>query len=424
MKIDQLRVEPRGPLVRAAATVRWEDADRPVQEIYYEVPAEYGEAVSAGAEAFLTVCVLPAMRAGERRVAVNGEVCPELHEGLQEAMAWIVRWKSGRRAVRLEVDQGCRRDDGVTRVAGSLLSGGVDGLALLRFNHLRYPEGHPRRIELAMVARGLWGVEPVEDADAERRLRRAEAALAPVTRAAGITLIPIFTNLQNLSEGDMPFWQHEYQGAALASFGHVLRRRLNVLSIASTWDVNHLEIWGSHPVLDHNYGSHDLAIRHEMARWSRPAKLRLLADWTAALRVLRVCNRQPEADLNCGRCEKCLRTMLTLLALGVLDQADTFEFDDLTPDQLRGIVITHPDVEGDYRETSALLRRAGRAELARAIERRLRVSPALRQSRRLRAGIHDLDARFLGGAVSQLRTRRRSVVPRHGPHDDAVSVGK
>jgi hypothetical protein len=409
MKIDQPSLQRRGALIRAETTVHWEDVSRPPQRIYYEIPAEYSAYVTALPEAFLTVATLPAMRLGETRVAIEGEICPELREGLRESMAWIARWKRNRRPVRLDVELGCSHSHvtsaGEGRVAGSLLSGGVDGLSLLRLNHNLYPPGHPRRIEVALVVRGLWDVEAEEAPDAEARLQRALEALEPVARDANITVVPVFTNLHNLSDADMPFWHQEYQGAALASFGHIFAPRLEVLSLASTWTVEELEEWGSHPILDHNYGTHDLAIRHEMATWSRAAKLELLVDWPTALASLRVCNRQPEADVNCSRCEKCLRTMLTLLGMGVLDQATTFEFDDLAPSQLRNIVVTHPAVAGDYHETVALLRTIGRDDLAAAVERRLRVSPVLRQGRRVRSKVKQLDDRYFDGAVSRLRHR-------------------
>lgn len=400
MRIDQPRTEERDGLYLVSATVHWEDVDRPEQGISYGVPTEYAPFVAPLSETFLTVATLPAMRLGERRVTIDGEICPELCEGLEDSMAWICRWRPGRRPVRLDVRLGCAHARGDSeRVAGALMSGGVDAFSLLRFNHLRYPADHPRHIRIGIVVRGLWGVEMSPDTtDIRARLQRAQQALSPVADSAGITLVPVFTNLHNLSDGNMTFWQYEYQGAALASFGHLLAPRLDVLSIASTWDIAHLKEWGSHPALDHNYGSHDLAVRHEMARWSRPSKLRLLAGWPLTVESLRVCNRQPEADRNCGECEKCLRTMLALLAFGMLDRAATFPHDDLKPDQLGQLYVPHTDVEGDYRETAQLLTEAGRDDLASAIHRRLRLSRVLRRARRFRRTLGRFEPHVLKGA--------------------------
>jgi hypothetical protein len=46
-----------------------------------------------------------------------------------------------------------------------------------------------------------------------------------------------------------------------------------------------------------------------------------LASWPTALAALRVCPAGPRNGGNCGRCEKCLRTRLELLAVGVEETA-------------------------------------------------------------------------------------------------------
>jgi len=43
-----------------------------------------------------------------------------------------------------------------------------------------------------------------------------------------------------------------------------------------------------------------------------------------ALRTLRVCRRNRDNEFNCGRCEKCVRTMFSLSCCGVLPLASAF----------------------------------------------------------------------------------------------------
>ena len=50
---------------------------------------------------------------------------------------------------------------------------------------------------------------------------------------------------------------------------------------------------------------------------ARLEKVRDLANWPTALEALRVCPARLEDGGNCGKCEKCLRTRLELLAAGV-----------------------------------------------------------------------------------------------------------
>jgi hypothetical protein len=49
-------------------------------------------------------------------------------------------------------------------------------------------------------------------------------------------------------------------------------------------------------------------------------KTEKVAGWPAALECLRVCWKNPDSAYNCGKCPKCLRTMVTLRLVGCLDE--------------------------------------------------------------------------------------------------------
>ena len=79
---------------------------------------------------------------------------------------------------------------------------------------------------------------------------------------------------------------------------------------------------GSHPAVDGLFSSQRITVIHDGARFSRFQKVRELASWPAALAALRVCPGQSAGiELNCGVCEKCLRTRLELLAAGIEETA-------------------------------------------------------------------------------------------------------
>jgi hypothetical protein len=83
-----------------------------------------------------------------------------------------------------------------------------------------------------------------------------------------VTLIPLRTNIKQLDHDEM-FWIDEFHGAALAATTHVFSQRFTLVSIASTYDIAGLQPLGSHPLLDPNYGSAGLEIRHEVITMSR-----------------------------------------------------------------------------------------------------------------------------------------------------------
>src|SRR5699024_10818106 len=81
--------------------------------------------------------------------------------------------------------------------------------------------------------------------------------------------------------------------------------------------------WGSNPVTDHLLSGQQMRIVHDGAGFSRTEKLAVLAGIPGSMSDLRVCWAGPDKDRNCGVCEKCVRTKLNLLAVGVED-ADCF----------------------------------------------------------------------------------------------------
>ena len=74
MRIENLRTEKNGTKTRVAATVIWEDCDRPVHELYYETDEAFSQDLTCNPNGFLVPCVMPAMYHGEKRVFMDAWV--------------------------------------------------------------------------------------------------------------------------------------------------------------------------------------------------------------------------------------------------------------------------------------------------------------------------------------------------------------
>jgi hypothetical protein len=98
-----------------------------------------------------------------------------------------------------------------------------------------------------------------------------------------------------------------------------------------------------------------------------------VTDWPAARSALRVCwqDLPDDAPLNCGRCRKCVRTMLGLAALGRLGDVPTFPRHELTPADL-AVCEVDRQTRRFYEELLAPLERCGRGDLSRILRRQLR----------------------------------------------------
>ncbi len=411
MKIQNLQSTKEGNRARVTASVIWEDCDRPAQEIYFETKETFSEDLSCNPEAFLVGCILPAMHHGEKRISIDSEICPELRDGLMTAMSWIRHWSYGPESelVRIEAKTRSNLPRPPTPVrAGFFFSGGIDGLATMRLNRLYYPMEHPGSIKDGLILFGPYW----ESDNRPEAFEQAMIDLSEFAQDAGIELIPVYTNIRDLDR-DTKLFVYEYHGAMLASVAHAFARRLTHVTISATDDIPSLRllkrrnfrVLGSHPLLDPNYSSHDLVIKHGCITLTRLEKTKLIADWDVALNSIKVC--QPNwPSSNCGTCEKCVRTELALLALDLLNKTKAFPLDNLTEEHIEAITL-YPDPERkwtahhQYLELIPLLAERGRNDLVQAINRVLERPTHPKLSWRMKA--KEFDSRYFKGDILRFK---------------------
>ncbi len=360
---------------RVSATIIWEDCGRPAQGLYFETTEPYGAGLVPDPHAFLIAGALPAIYFGERRIWVDGAVCPHLLENLEVALSWIVLWcyEKGRKLIPIEVKS--FKEAGAQAPperAGFLFSGGIDSLATLRHNHLNYPSAHPGRIRDGFI---IYGLEVRDDISFGHVLKN----LKNIALDAGIELIPLYTNIRGMGpEKDRDFWGSfwlsQYMGATFGAAIHALSNRFTLFSINSCHDIPNLMPYSSHPLVNPYYSSSDLRIKHEGINFSRFEKTRIISDWQVGLDNLRVCNdfrTYQRGMLNCGVCEKCVRTMLALVGCGVLERAAAFSDQDVSVERIDASVTIHQNTLPLYQELLEPLARVGRDDLVQAIHRKI-----------------------------------------------------
>jgi hypothetical protein len=358
------------------ATVSWEDRAHPDQELFFEI-CDGGSEHSRGADeassdAFLAACFPLAAVHGEARIRVEGQACPMLIEGLYTAHTWWSSWGGMPSPMPLiEIPGRGRRGTSTgPRRSVAFLSGGVDGLHMVMRNHRLYRPDDPAYIREALFIHGFDIGKRARD-DENERFRMALESLAPLAEEAGLRLIPCRTNLRHLPSKP-GFWYHRHNGAALAAVGHAAISGPAFLFIAASHDVANPVPIGSHPAVDGLFSSQRVTVVHDGARFPRFHKVRELASWPAALEALRVCPGNPRNRLNCGICEKCLRTRLELLAAGIEETATLGP--SLTPIELWDADAVGPigDRAITYEDLLAPLRARGFGPLCDVLEQKIR----------------------------------------------------
>ncbi len=373
MRIVDLDWERDGKRAHVSAIVKWEDCNEPDREIFIETTEAFGKDLAANPHAFLVGCIVPAMHFGEKRIAMDSEICPGLKEGLETVMALMTKWSDGKYQ---PLDIEAETQKGVTSYrktgrAGLFLSGGMDSLAALRLNTTRYPEDHPGLVRDCLLVHGFDIGGVMERGMKYHVFDRAFRAMTTIAEDAGCSIIPVYTNIRHLCD-KRDLWLGKFFGAVLAAVGHAFVPRLDLVYIASSYDLYNLVPCGSHPLLDPEYSSFDLRINHRDLSLGRMDKLKIVADWDAAFQNFRVCLANVEDRLNCGKCEKCVRTMTGLVGLGALHNTQAFVEDDVTPEMFEGFKITIRHREAFYREMIPFLKEQRRDDLVRTIERKLR----------------------------------------------------
>ena len=109
----------------------------------------------------------------------------------------------------------------------------------------------------------------------------------------------------------------------LAGIGLALGGWVANVLVASSYDVNHLIPWGSHPDLDPLWSTERTFLRLDGGLVTRTEKVTAIAASSIAPSRLKVCWRA-DIEANCGCCEKCVRTQCALAIAGALERAPVF----------------------------------------------------------------------------------------------------
>ena len=331
------------------------------------------ESLLDDANGFLLAAFLPAWINGEKRIIVEGAVCPRLYANLSTASSLLRSWFKDWPAVPEIRCSFASRDAGDE--SAQFLSGGVDSLATLRHLTHQYSAGDLYRPSVAVLIdyHGIKGLSPEE---IRLRLQGRQVRCQQITEHVGVGLVVVSTNLRELHPSNR-FWMYRYHGALMAGIAHFLGHQFRRFYIAASIAARHFAgnatsyPWGSHPMLDGLYSSAHLDIVHHGYELSRLDKIGAILDWDIALSNMQVCTSEESGGSNCGQCQKCIRTKLYLLLHGVLDCSDAFEKGQLTVEDLEKVKIDSQTVHDVYKDCLSQIVAANRLDLAGVIEGKL-----------------------------------------------------
>lgn len=350
------------------------------------------------ADPFVTA-MLPSCMFDQEPCHTNSVLSEKFRQNLPNAQAVLSEWYDYLEPVRVD---GHRPDiafpvnhsDGVA----CCFSGGVDSWYSLitnldRVTHLLLIRG----FDIGLANTDLW--------------RSTYDNVMRIANSLGKRVIVCETNLRDVADrrrakwgrpfnGD--FWGECLHGAALASCAQALGGTIGELIVPATHSYAQLKPWGSSPRLDRFWSNDWVKITHDGCDVDRLEKIREISRHEIALQTLRVCHNDTDS-LNCGRCEKCMRTKLALYLCGALDRAESFPggnpFQKLHRMEVPGHLVHH------YEALLEEANRSGNTAVARDVEtvmgRRFSVertlTQAVRRARKIGAAYERIGPGMSGG---------------------------
>lgn len=361
MIIDELRTRATDGRVERSASLRWIGGEF---RLKVEVPAGF-QPPDDDATGYMLAALPLAMYRGED-LYVDGAVSPLVLRQTERIQSIYAAWDPAAR--RCRVRAGAELPVRVpVQGHGCLFSRGVDSMYSA----------------IATDAKPLTHLifcdtlAPRQD----EQVRAQEWRLVnEASRIVGLPVLRISTNLRD--PGAQLIDYQDMHGAGIAFMAHSLGGGLGRVVVPSGLTYSVAGPAGSHPLLDPLFGSEWLAFDHHGLDLGRPGKVaHIAAHRSELLGQIKVCFAEDTAG-NCGRCRKCLWTMIALQAAGALGQASLFP-DEIDLQALAAQRIPDLPLRLFWMQAAEALGdspadRAVREAVGRALRRSARPSPAER----------------------------------------------
>lgn len=290
------------------------------QFVFFDFPKQYHDFIVVDYSPFLAAFLLPAMKKGQP-LYIEGIVDKKLLKGCYKIMEVVSNWQLDLKPIFIQVKLG-KQKPLLLKAEATFFSSGVDSFYTLlnrkKITHLISVHG----FDVSLKNTSLWS--------------SVNKNIKSVAKEQKVQYIVVKTNLREVLDNYLP-WGISH-GGALASVGLCLRGLFKKVCISSSYYCDDLFPWGSHPDVDPKWSTTNLTFIHFGSNKRRTQKVVSIANSNIAMRYLRVCWMNTAGKYNCGKCEKCIRTMINLLIVDRLKLSQTFPH-TINLDDVRKIVF-------------------------------------------------------------------------------------
>jgi len=327
-------------------------------DIWYKFPKKYNLHPQL-ANGVAALSMIPAMKSGTDLVIKDGSISNKLIEGLNTAQDILMKWYP-RDLSKINIvaektkSAHTQKKDAQKKMVIACFTGGVDSFDTLLRNqdeitHLLYIHGYDIPLKETAFR------------------KKVSAHLQTVAKKFNKELIEVETNAREFTDHiGNEYWGSYFYGPAIASVALMLAGDAAKLLVPSCQSYADLSPRASHVLLDHLWSVEDMEVVYDGAESSRTEKVAHISDNPIVQEHLRVCWQTKDA-YNCSRCEKCVRTMVSLELFDNLSRTKTFT-SNLDYDH-----IAHTELDNDAtfamaKDSLEIARQRNKSDLIRALE--------------------------------------------------------
>lgn len=292
-------------------------ADAP-ERLWFRVPVAHAGLVTNLADPAVIGLMIPAMHSGESLSAegpVTDELAHTITHGYQHILEAVI---PGLQRVPLEVVNAVPAKEPASGV-GTGFSGGIDSFTVLAEHFFQ-----PVAPDLRLTHLTLFNVGAMSGGGERGRVHfhRVHSLLAPAADRIGLPLIPIDSNLDDFY-GFAGFMQSH--GPRNLSAASLLQGGLGRFYFASSDPFPTIAVRRSYSTSFSDPLSTPLLATRQFrplfhgSEYTRVEKTLIVASVPESHESLNVCTTLTADGRNCSKCNKCLRTELTLDLIGQLD---------------------------------------------------------------------------------------------------------
>jgi hypothetical protein len=341
VKVEEVTVDWAGDQIEVTGRMTSPSWSGP-RTSWFRVPESFaGTPALSAADPWIAALLLPAMRAREP-LEVAAPASDDLLAALPQLQTIYADWMPSTAPVEVKAEG---RRTGPTREDGAALffSCGVDSwYSLLKAQDRsaigrRSPLTHLVHVHGVDIDVGEWKADVADEVSVNTRR---------IATAFDLTPVPVATNLRRFYSRLGLSWHWAQAGALSAialllsdDFGQFVTAAGALTSAVATNPAR--EAGGCHPLLMPLFSTARCEMVIDGGEADRLHKLRRVSRESLAMQTLRVCWASHEPAYNCGRCAKCVRTLLELRAVDALGDCTTLP-DRLDPEVLAEVAALFP----------------------------------------------------------------------------------